>query len=444
MPIASEPTPNGPKVSVVITCYNLGRYLDEAVESVLTQSFQNFEILIVDDGSTDEATRRLLTDYRKPHTRVLRSENRGLSAARNLGAAHTTGPYLCMVDADDRLESSMLDKSVAALDEDPGLAFVSHWLETFGDETWEWKPTRCDLPALLDANTVNGAALTRREAIEAVGGFDETMRDGCEDWDLWISMVERGLRGRILPEVLFRYRRRRESMSRAMMASGAYALLYRRLAEKHEASFRLHLPRLVVARERELADLRVHLHDLELEYRDWLSPEIAKLHDDVATLERGSRSSHERSAEQERLGLKAALEESEVARARLQAEAAAAARTLDQAATDRARFVGELDRANRALDQAAEDAMRSQAEADATARALGQARANAARLQLDAERGARALTAAGDRAYQLDASANRATAELEALRQSLSWRLTAPLRAVYDAIRRAAGGRGRT
>ena len=199
------------KVSVIIPCYNLGRYLDEAVESVLAQTFEDFEILVVDDGSTENETRRL-------------------PAAKNLGLAHTTGPYVCMLDADDRLDPCLLEKSVAALDGDSSIAFVSHWLRTFGDEVWEWTPTRCDAPALLDVNTVNGAALVRRSALDAVGGFDESMRDGCEDWDVWISLVERGFKGAILPEVLFHYRRRPESMSRVTMRGEGHPRLYRRLA----------------------------------------------------------------------------------------------------------------------------------------------------------------------------------------------------------------------
>ena len=69
----------------------------------------------------------------------------------------------------------------------PRVAFVSHWLETFGDEHWTWKPDWCDLPSLLARNSVNGAALVRRAAFEAVAGYDEAMRDGCEDWDFWLA-----------------------------------------------------------------------------------------------------------------------------------------------------------------------------------------------------------------------------------------------------------------
>ena len=93
-----------PKVSVIITCYNLGQYLDEAVDSILAQTSQDFEILIVDDGSTDPATEALLTDYRRPKTRVIRTAHCGVAAARNVGIANTASPYMCAMDADDRFD----------------------------------------------------------------------------------------------------------------------------------------------------------------------------------------------------------------------------------------------------------------------------------------------------------------------------------------------------
>ena len=275
-----------PRVSVVVPCYNLGPFLGEAVDSVLGQSFTDVEILVVDDGSTDPGTQRILDTFARPKTRVLRSENRGLPGAKNLGIENTSGELLCMLDADDLLEPQMLARSVATLDAAPSIAFASHWLRTFGDEQWEWTPASCDFPALLDMNTVNGAALVRRPAIEAIGGFDETFLDGCEDWDLWVTMVERGFPGTIIPEFLFRYRRRIDSMSRVMMQGDTHPALYRRLASKHAASYRAHLEPLLVRREREEAHLQGEIHDLEVGAYLLVRPELASARDDLRDVER--------------------------------------------------------------------------------------------------------------------------------------------------------------
>src|SRR5262249_37763230 len=145
---------------------------DEAVQSVLDQTFQDFEIIIVNDGSTDPATNRLLSDYDRPKTRVITTENRGLAAAGNLAPAHAAGEYICALDADDRLERTYLEKAVRILDDDSGIAFVSCWLRTFGEEEWLWEQDRCDFPTLLTECTVCTAAVVRRLLLTAVGGYD--------------------------------------------------------------------------------------------------------------------------------------------------------------------------------------------------------------------------------------------------------------------------------
>ena len=437
------------KVSVIVPCYNLGEYLDEAVDSVLAQTFQDFEIVVVDDGSTDQATRRLLAAYEKPRTRVIRSENRGLPAAKNLGLLHTHGPYVCMLDADDRLEPTLLEKSVAALDADPSVAFVSHWLRTFGDEVWEWMPASCDAPALLDANTVNGAALVRRTALDAVGGFDESMRDGCEDWDIWISLVEHGYRGDILPEVLFQYRRRSESMSKVMMRGDGHPGLYRRLVEKHARVYRDHVGPLLVRREEDIASLRRHLHDLELERYQWLDPELAKCRSDVEVLERkAARVARARASDDEFSALRTALDRSESERAlnerRFEEERARMRAAAEQdLARMRAAAEQDLARVQRAAD---EDRAQMQAAAEmaraTAAAALQGVRADADELRSARDTQARAFDTARARALELDAAFNRARAETDDLRRSLSWRITGPLRMVYTALRRVIGRNG--
>ena len=268
------PMPSGPRVSVIIPCFNLGRYLPEAISSVRCQTFSDFEIVVVDDGSTDAETANVLASINGPGVQVVRSANLGLSAARNLGIREARGELISCLDADDLFEPGWLAAAVARLDADPGLAFVSHWLEAFGDEQGTWTPGRSDLAALLDQNVFNGAALFRRQLVDAVGGFDETMRDGCEDWEFWIRVVERGYRGAIIPAPLYRYRRRPDSMSRAMTGSDRWFSLFGELIDKHSSSYREHLLDLLLRREWTIARLCRGIDAVQEELPTVLEPAV--------------------------------------------------------------------------------------------------------------------------------------------------------------------------
>src|ERR1700736_2112376 len=113
-----------PRVSVVIPCFNLGEYVDEAVDSVLCQTLQDLEIVIVNDGSTDPHTNAKLAGYSKPRTRVIQTENQGLAAARNVGIADSRGDYILPLDADDRIAPTFLEKTAAVLDQHPEIGIV--------------------------------------------------------------------------------------------------------------------------------------------------------------------------------------------------------------------------------------------------------------------------------------------------------------------------------
>ena len=270
---------------MIIPCYNLGQYLDDSVGSVLSQTFQDFEIVIVDDGSTDPATRALLADYDRPKTRVMHASHGGVSAARNLAIASTTGAYLCALDADDRLEPTYFEKAVRLLDGDPAVAFVSCWLRAFGDEEWEWKPERCDLPALLWEDTVLTASLMRREAVEAVGGYDTEMPiQGAEDWDLWLTLVARGYRGAILREVLFNYRRREGSLSTiAWNGAGHLPLAAYRVA-KHRDAYRAHLIDVFLRQDEETGELLRQNDEIERYIATELEPAVMSHREELAAL----------------------------------------------------------------------------------------------------------------------------------------------------------------
>ena len=273
-----------PLVSVLMPCFNHGAFIRDAIQSVLDQTLPDAEIIVVDDGSTDPETRALLGSLNLPRTRVLRTANRGLPAARNFAARQAQGRLFCALDADDRLAPAWFERAAAVLDAQPDVAFVSHWLQTFGDESWTWTPASCELPALLARNTVNGAALVRREAFEAVGGYDESMRDGCEDWDFWLRLVERGYRGHIVPEVHFYYRRAATSMSRLMTSTPRYEKPLRTLVAKHEASYRAHLIDVLVAGAAESVHLQRELSEMERTYATKVEPAVARAGEELAAL----------------------------------------------------------------------------------------------------------------------------------------------------------------
>src|ERR1700722_17790666 len=255
------------RVSVVIPCYDMGQYLDEAVQSVLAQTYQDFEILVVDDGSTDAGTLELLAHYQRPKMRILRREHAGVTATRNHAVGQATGQFLTFLDADDRMGPRCLERCLERFDADPSLAFVSFWVRLFGAESWEWRPTRCDLVALLSECTVATAALVRREAVDAVGGFDAAMELGHEDWDLWLSIVERGFTGTILPEVLFYYRRRPGSRSAVADCGETNLRLFADRIRKHDASYRRFLVDALCEREAEQARILRALQTNRIEGR---------------------------------------------------------------------------------------------------------------------------------------------------------------------------------
>jgi len=267
-----------PKVSVIIPCFNLGQYLEEAVDSVFAQTFQDFEIIIVNDGSTDEATINLLADFKRPRTRVFFTENRGLPAARNLAIEKSRGRYICALDADDKFHPLFLEKTVSVLDANPSIAFVSTWIEIFGSENWIWRQERCDFPKLLAECVVLTASPVRRKAIEAVGGYDDRLfSDGNEDWDLWISLVEKGFSGTIIPEVLFYYRRRPGSMSTVCNRGEMRMKTWGNLLEKHHESYLRYLPEVLLLKEKECGNVLLSNWLLENEIETQLRHQIADL-----------------------------------------------------------------------------------------------------------------------------------------------------------------------
>ena len=230
-----------PRVSVVIPCYNLGVYLDEAVASVLAQSYKGYETIIVDDGSDDKFTLRKIADYEGHRgIKVVRTRNHGLPRARNTGIGEARGEYVCCLDADDKYAPGFLKETVALLEKDRAkkLGFVTTWVQYFGDASGIWR-TRDYNPARLAAeNAIHVASLFRKQCWKEVGGY-ATNLSGYQDWDFWISIVARGYAWACVHRPLFLYRKRKGSM--VTISNRKRSALMRRIIDNHREFFATHL-----------------------------------------------------------------------------------------------------------------------------------------------------------------------------------------------------------
>lgn len=267
-------------VAVVIPCNDLGRFVEEAVASVLRQSRAAAEIVVVDDGSADLNTRQVLATLARDRVRVVRTENRGAAAARNHGIRLTSAPLLVTLDADDVLERDYLEDTARRLETDPSLGFVSTAYQAFGDESYVWTPPSCDLVTAFAQGSAHVASMFRRELWQAVGGFDETLRT-AEDLEFWIAAMARGFRGDVLPDALLRVRVRRSSKHRTHAANGGYAEARRAILSKHRATVEALGPELLLAKEAFLVSQRAHQRRLEAERLE-LEQELGRLHGEVA------------------------------------------------------------------------------------------------------------------------------------------------------------------
>ncbi|WP_421658641.1 glycosyltransferase family 2 protein [Leptothermofonsia sp. ETS-13] len=204
-----------PIVSVVMPCYNQGKYVDEAVGSVLNQTFQSFEIILINDGSTDEETNQILGNYQKPGVTVLHTENRGPAAARNTGIQYARGQYILPLDADDRIAPTYLEQAVRILDENPNVGIVYCEAEFFGEKTGKFDLPGFNFPGILLGNMIFNSSFYRKADWEKVGGYKNDFR-GWEDYDFWLSLIELGREVVRIPEVLYYYRQINSSRSNSM------------------------------------------------------------------------------------------------------------------------------------------------------------------------------------------------------------------------------------
>ncbi len=215
-------------------CYNQAQFLPEALDSVLAQQYPDWECIIVNDGSPDNtetvAQAWLTKDAR---FKYLQQANKGLAGARNTGIRSSSGKYILPLDADDRIGPEYLTKAVAALEMDSQLKLVYCRAVFFGDKQGEWQLPDYSPAELLVRNLIFSCAVFRRSDFDLTGGYDESFRDGHEDWDFWISILLPDGKVLKLPETLFFYRIRKHSMVHSLSAEKIIANGFK-IYEKHK------------------------------------------------------------------------------------------------------------------------------------------------------------------------------------------------------------------
>jgi glycosyltransferase involved in cell wall biosynthesis len=222
-----------PRVSVVLAVHDQARWLPETIASVRAQSFTDWELVVVDDGSTDDTPAIVARATADPRIRHLRGPHRERCVARNHGIAAATADLIAFLDGDDLWLPEKLARQVAALDAAPdvGLCYtIARYVDAEGRPLPIRRPplpvAGMALPAIVRANPIILASVVaRRSALETAGGFDETLPAlGCEDWDLWLR-IARAHPIAILSEELTRYRRHGgNTVAREVLASGLAVL----------------------------------------------------------------------------------------------------------------------------------------------------------------------------------------------------------------------------
>jgi glycosyltransferase involved in cell wall biosynthesis len=204
-----------PVLSVIIPCYNHGQYIREALQSVaLCTDTALYEIIIINDGSTDEYTVQVLRELEREGYRVIHQPNLGLGAARNNAIKASKGKYILPLDSDNRIRPDYIKEGINVLDNHSEAAVVYGDAEYFGEKKGRWIIGPFNLQKLMLDNYIDACAVFRKSVWERLNGYDANMPFmGYEDWDLWLRFALDGQHFYYVNKVLFDYRVIANSMS---------------------------------------------------------------------------------------------------------------------------------------------------------------------------------------------------------------------------------------
>jgi glycosyltransferase involved in cell wall biosynthesis len=206
------------RISIIVPCYNQAQYLDDCLESVLSQIYSNWECIVVNDGSPDNVEAAVeFWKYKDHRFKYIKKENGGLSSARNEGIKNATGTYILPLDADDKISENYLSEFIKMLIKNPSVTLVYCNASFFGDRDDMWNLDEYDYGKMLFSNLIFCSAIFKKEDWTKVGGYDENLKMGHEDWDFWLRILSKDSVVVKLPIIGFFYRKKSGSMIEQFM-----------------------------------------------------------------------------------------------------------------------------------------------------------------------------------------------------------------------------------
>ena len=199
-------------VTVIVPAYNYANFIGECLDSVLSQTFKNWECIVIDNGSTDN-TQEIVKSYSNKDGRIKYhyTNQKGVSLARNLAVSLSHGTYLLPLDADDKIDPTYLEKAVNIMNQNPEISLVYCNAILFGSVNKKWILPDFNYKAMLIENSIFCSALIKKNEFLAVNGYNVNMVEGFEDWDFWIKYLANNKKVYKLNDILFYYRIKQHS-----------------------------------------------------------------------------------------------------------------------------------------------------------------------------------------------------------------------------------------
>lgn len=258
-------------ISAIIPCYNHGEFITDAIESILSQTYKQIEIIVVDDGSDCEETVQILKNIDMPRTTVYHKKNGGASSARNYGIEKSSGEFILTLDSDDRFEPAFAAKALDILKNNPKTGMVTSYVKrSNGSHTSKVKLQGGELKDFLIENHASASLLFRHQCWVDAGGYDEEI-PGFEDWEFFIGVTKHGWLVDSIPEYLLSYRVIEGSNYDKHKEHSPEIIEY--MVKKHKEEFQNHLGSVIYEKERNIIELETTLK----KYRTSVSQKVGNL-----------------------------------------------------------------------------------------------------------------------------------------------------------------------